>query len=370
MHLEKLSLVNFKNYEEISLVLNPRINLFAGRNGSGKTNLLDAIYFLSFTKSAFLTSDVQAIRIGETYFMIKGNFKFDDSRDRELTASLQSGSKKIFREDQREYDKLSDHIGKFPAVLIAPDDTNLITGGSDVRRKFFDGIIAQIDKKYLDDLIQYNHVLKQRNSLLKMASENGKVDEIAMEVYDNLLVKFGEYLFRRREEFTAEFMPFFLNYFSMIVEEDERPMLSYVSGLKQTNFSEGLQKSRTKDVLLQRTNFGIHRDDFEFVLKDNEIKKTGSQGQQKSFVIALKLAQYGIIEKYKGFKPLLLLDDIFDKLDDYRIAALIKLLQNNRGQIFITDARPHRTSQLLDRIGGSTTSFIIEQGRIVKNDQL
>lgn len=368
MHLEKLKLVNFKNYEEATLSFNPRINLFVGKNGGGKTNLLDAIYFLAFTKSAFLTSDQLAVRAGESFFMIKGNFIRENASESELLASVQNGTKKVFREDQREYDKLSDHIGKYPAVLMAPDDTDLIREGGEIRRKFFDGIISQLDRRYLEDLIQYNHVLKQRNSLLRMSFETGKLDDIAVEAYDNMLIRYGQYIFERRGTFIHEFIPEFKSYFSRIVSDQEEPTLNYSSDIGKMGFAEGLKRSRQKDQLLQRTNFGIHRDEFEFVLKGAEIKKMGSQGQQKSFVIALKLAQAEIIEKYKGFRPILLLDDIFDKLDDDRIGGLIKLLLSKQGQIFVTDARPDRTSYLLGGAGEPVTTFMVDQGTIIRKD--
>jgi DNA replication and repair protein RecF len=366
MHLEKLNLVNFKNYGEISLSLNSRINLIVGRNGAGKTNLLDAIYFLSFTKSAFLSSDQLAVKTGEIFFLIKGVFALQNGRESELTASVQNGLKKIFREDQRDYEKLSDHIGKYPAVLMAPDDTDLIREGGESRRKFFDGIISQLDKKYLEDLIQYNHALRQRNSLLKMSAEGKKPDEIALEAYDEMLVKHGLYIFERRDQFINEFTPVFRHYFSLIVAEPEQPSLTYSSQIRETAFTDGLKRSRQKDQVLQRTNFGVHRDDFEFMLKGGEIKKTGSQGQQKSFVIALKLAQAAIIEKYKGFRPILLLDDIFDKLDDDRIKGLIKLLLSKAGQIFVTDARPDRTAELFASEGDPVTTFVVDQGTVIR----
>jgi DNA replication and repair protein RecF len=365
MHVEKLSLLNFKNYEEATVLLNPRINLFAGKNGSGKTNLLDSIFYLSFTKSAFSASDHQCIRNGQNFFMVKGIFR-EGEKQFELTASVQNGMKKLFRENQVDYEKLSDHIGKYPTVLISPDDTDLIREGGELRRKFFDGMISQLDKKYLEDLIQYNHVIKQRNGLLRLSSEGGKLDAITLEAYDNLLVKYGTYIFMKRREFTAEFLPIFARFFSRVVEEPEMPFLKYSSALLETDFHEGLRRNRQRDEILQRTNFGIHRDDFDFLLDDVEIKKAGSQGQQKSFVIALKLAQYEIIEKYKGFTPILLLDDIFDKLDDFRITSLIQLIKDSHGQIFITDARPHRSSELLSNIGITASRFIVEKGIVTE----
>ena len=364
MHLQKLTLLNFKNYVEVIVDFNPRVNLLVGKNGSGKTNLLDSIYYLSFTKSAF-SPDMQCIRTGENFLMIKGVFKTNNEQS-ELVASLQPGYKKVFRRNQQDYERLSDHIGKYPAVLIAPDDTELITEGSELRRKFFDGIIAQIDSRYLEDLMQYNQVLRQRNALLKMMYEAGRPDIVALEAYDVLLVKYGDYIHQKRKEFVAEFVPIFMSFFTMIVDEPEEPQIRYASALLTTDFLQGLHEARQKDIVLQRSNFGIHRDDFEFELKGGDVKRRGSQGQQKSFVIALKLAQYEVIEKHNGYKPVLLLDDILDKLDDVRIDALMTLIKNRLGQIFITDARPHRTSEILDNIGIQASRFQVENGQITK----
>jgi DNA replication and repair protein RecF len=369
MHLEKLNALNYKNYEELDISLNPRINVFIGKNGSGKTNVLDAIYYLSLTKSAFSLIDAHCIRHAENHFMLKGIF-WKDEKSFEVSSTVQTGAKKIFRENQLDYEKLSDHIGKYPLVLIAPDDTDLIKEGSELRRKFFDGIIAQIDKGYLEDLISYNQVLKQRNSLLKMFYDTGKSDFLALEAYDHLLIKYGTYIFQRRQNFLMEFHPIFQRYFYQIVDKTEMMTITHLSSLSESDFSEGLVQSRQKDLFTQRTNFGIHKDDFEFLLEKGELKRIGSQGQQKSFVIALKLAQCDIIEKYKGHKPLLLLDDIFDKLDDTRINKLLELIKGGLGQLFITDARPHRTMELLNNIDLPSSIFLVEKGTLRSGDHL
>lgn len=369
MYLQKLSLLNFKNYEETTLDFDASVNVLVGRNGSGKTNLLDAIYYLSFTKSAFSSTEVQCIRNGEQYFMVRGHFQ-KGGRHHEVVASVQSGVKKIFREDQVDYGKLSDHIGRYPAVLIAPDDTDLIREGSELRRKFFDGIISQLDGKYLNDLMQYQHTLRQRNALLKLFFDTSSFDLTALETYDAALIRAGSYIYSKRKAFIDEFVPAFYRYFNSIVEDAENPVIEYTSGLNEVSFQDGLMQNRQRDQLLQRTGFGIHKDDFIFRLADIEIKRSGSQGQQKSFVLALKLAQYHILEKEKGFKPLLLLDDIFDKLDDFRITALLELMKTRFGQIFITDARPHRTSEILNNIGLSAKKFVIDHGVILETAHL
>lgn len=363
MHLEKLHLLNFKNYAEANLTFSPRINVLVGKNGSGKTNLLDAIFYLAFTKSAFSTTDQHCIQHEQPYFMVKGGFRTGNSSN-EIVSSVQQGAKKVFRDGVNEYEKLSDHIGKYPVILVAPDDVDLVKEGSEARRKFFDGIISQLDKHYLEDLIQYNHALKQRNSFLKMAYEKGLTDWLTLDAYDQVLVKRGMPIFEKRLAFVKEFLPVFRKYYRFIVEENEVTDLAYVSPLQEKDFVAGLQGTRQKDLTLQRTSFGIHRDDYIFTLEQGDLKRLGSQGQQKSFVIALKLAQFEILKTHKGFKPILLLDDIFDKLDDFRISRLLALMKEDLGQLFITDARPDRTQGLLDQIHVEATVFTIEKGNV------
>ena len=361
MQLESLQLINFKNYAEARVNFSSKINVLVGKNGSGKTNLLDAIYYLALTKSAVSGPDQFCLRHGEQHFFLKGVFrKATDVMD--VTSSFQTGSKKIFREGVNEYQKLSDHIGKYPVVLIAPDDTDLVREGSDARRKFFDSIISQLDHDYLDALMQYNQVLRQRNSLLKLLSESNTFDAAAVETYDEMLARPGSMVFRKRKEFVATYGPVFQRFYNFIVAEEEAA-IAYISELAHTGFQEGLQKSRSRDLALQRTTFGIHRDDYHFTLGAGDLKRLGSQGQQKSFIIALKLAQFDIIREKKGFSPLLLLDDIFDKLDDFRIEKLLGLIKNDDlGQLFITDARPDRTAALLKHIQVSSAVFNVTGG--------
>lgn len=364
MYIEKLRLFNFKNYEEVNLDFDAHINILVGKNGSGKTNLLDAIYYLSLTKSAWATSDAQCIRHAENSFMIKGDFRLDSTKS-ELLCSFQVGQKKVFQENQSDYPRLSDHIGKYPLVLMAPDDVDLVKEGSESRRKFFDGILSQLSKVYLDNLLNYSMALKQRNSLLRMFQQNGTVDWLAIESYDALLIKTGSYLFEIRKGFIQEFIKVFERFYTFLVDGVETTSLSYSSGLNETSFGEGLYKSRQKDLALMRTSFGVHRDDFVFSLGDGDLKRLGSQGQQKSFVIALKLAQFEILKQHKGICPLLLLDDIFDKLDDFRINRLLELIhQEEIGQLFITDARPDRTRELVQRIGATCKLFYVDKGKV------
>ncbi|HEY0744953.1 MAG TPA: DNA replication/repair protein RecF [Chryseosolibacter sp.] len=362
MFLQKLHLFNFKNYAETSLDFSSRVNVLVGKNGSGKTNLLDAIHYLSLTRSAFC-ADNYAIRMGEQFFFVKGFFQSGRLIE-EISCSIQTGSKKVFKEGVNEYSKLSDHVGKYPVVLIAPDDTQLVKEGSEDRRKFFDSIISQLDRQYLEALIQYNYALRQRNSMLKMFAETNSFDGLALESYDQVLTKSGDVIFQKRKQFITEFIPVFQKYYQFIVANEEA-VLEYKTELDRTDFQEGLNVNRQRDLYLQRTNFGIHRDDFHFLLGGAELKKLGSQGQQKSFIIALKLAQFEILKNHKGFKPILLLDDIFDKLDDSRIAKLLDLIRKDElGQLFITDARPDRTRELLEQVNVSATIFTVEKGAI------
>jgi DNA replication and repair protein RecF len=339
-----------------------RINVLVGPNGSGKTNLLDAIYFLAFTKSAFASQDIQLIRHDQPFFMVKGSFS-GGTGAHTVMGSLQPGSRKVFKVDGIEYQKLSEHIGRYPVILFAPDDVDLIREGSEPRRRFFDSLVSQIDHSYLDHLIRYNHHLKQRNSLLRMGQEKSTIDWVAVESYDHQLALSGSYIYEKRVHFVREFAPAFERYCSFIVSEQENYTLEYESDVSQTNYREGLFNVRSRDLATQRTNFGIHRDDFIFRMGGHEIKKLGSQGQQKSFVVAMRLAQQEILKKYKGFDPILLLDDIFDKLDDVRIGRLLELM-NGVGQLFITDARPDRTAGLLKQAGIDSSLYNIERGSV------
>jgi DNA replication and repair protein RecF len=368
MQLKTLQLVNFRNYADVKLDISPKINVLTGSNGSGKTNLLDAIHYLSLTKSAFAASDNHAIRHGEKFFSIKGVF-FHGKSETEVFCAVQAGSKKIFKEGPNEYNKLSGHIGRYPVVLIAPDDTDIVREGSEDRRKFFDSMISQLDRTYLEALIQYNQALRQRNSLLKMFAEGNSYDPIILESYDKVMAGTAEIIFTKRKDFIQRFIPIFKNYYNFIVE-DEHASIQYQSELLTTDFTTGLEQNRQRDLFLQRSNFGVHRDDFVFNLDQRDLKRLGSQGQKKSFIIALKLAQFEMVKVHKGLKPILLLDDIFDKLDDWRIQRLLEMIRKEEfGQLFITDARPDRTSSLLESIGATARFFIVEKGIIKEHGQ-
>ena len=345
MYLKQLNILNFKNYAEASVQLHPKLNCFTGVNGMGKTNLLDAIYYLSFCKSCFNTIDSQNILFGQDFFMLQGLFDNGVEID-EVYCGIKRSQKKVFKRNKKEYEKLSDHIGLFPLVMISPADTNLITGGSEQRRRFIDGIISQFDKLYLDNLVQYNHILQQRNSLLKHFAITRSFDSIALEVWDDQLIIYGSYIHDAREVFLKEFIPVFERYYKLIAENNEQVSLQYISTI-QHDYKAALQAAIKKDCALEHTSIGVHRDDLDFLLNENQVKKFASQGQQKTYLLALKLAQYEFIATKKGTKPILLLDDIHDKLDANRFRKLIGIVSSDEfGQIFITDTHTDRMQQL------------------------
>lgn len=363
MYLQSIQLRQFKNYESLDLAFSPQINSIVGENGSGKTNLLDAIYYLSIGKSAFNALDSQNILHNESFFSIQGEFQKEDA-SYNIRCVVQTGKKKVLKVNQNVYQKISEHLGKFPVVLIAPNDTDLITLGSELRRNFFDSLIAHLDFPYLQKLIQYNHWLKQRNSLLKQQVEGKPLDKDLLETYNLPMLEVGKILNEKRLTFIQEFQPIFQKHYQYLTSQKEKTGISYRSQFSDENYERIFREGLKKDMILQRTNVGIHRDDYEFEINSYPLKKFGSQGQQKSFVIALKLAQFEILKQYKSLTPILLLDDIFDKLDDERMAKLVEMVAHNTfGQIFITDARPERTLQVFENIGVEKSIFHIEQGK-------
>lgn len=364
MHLHHLQLIDFKNYEKAELDFPAQITCLLGLNGSGKTNLLDAIYYLSATRSSSGASDRQCIRNGAEYFFIKGNFEIRGKRH-EVTCQVQHGTKKIFREDGRDYPKLSGHIGRYPVVLISPVDADLVRDGSETRRKFFDNLISQVDPTYLGWLVTYNHVLKQRNRLLSLFAERNFQDYDLLRSYDEQLITYGSPIASRRDAFIREFEPLFNNAFEFVTDRSEKARLIYRSTVVNTDYRLVLTQSLPKDFALQRTTEGVHRDDFEFRFAHGELKKLGSQGQQKSFLVAIKLAQLELLRLHTGFYPILLLDDIFDKLDDQRISRLLdKVSGKSGGQLFITDAGPDRTPELLRKLRIECDIFSVVKGTV------
>ncbi|MEM8968981.1 MAG: DNA replication/repair protein RecF [Bacteroidota bacterium] len=366
MRLEKIHLLNFKNYEELSLDLSPQINCILGENGSGKTNLLDAIYYLSVTKSAFSSTEQQNVRHDEPYLLTKGVF-FKQDQHYTVSCSWQRGQKKQVKNDRIPYEKLSEHIGHFPVVLISPDDTDLIRGASELRRRFFDGILSQIDADYLTDLINYNHVLRQRNALLKQFADRNTYDSDLLDSYSDQLLDVGYRLYQKRSEFLKALIPHFSLHYNNLSGQKEEVDIRYTSHFSEESYRSVFYNAYRKDLVLQRTTQGIHRDDYHFQINEYPTKRYGSQGQQKSFVIALKLAQFDVLREEKKLKPILLLDDIFDKLDDFRIGKLTEMVvAHSFGQLFVTDARPERTRSIFGNIEGEKKYFTVHRGEVTE----
>ena len=364
MHLRHISLVNFKNYSDAELVFNPKLNCFIGYNGRGKTNLLDAIYYLTFCKSFLNPIDSQNIKIGEDFLLIQGDFE-KEGRTAHVHCGIKKGQKKVFRLNKKDYEKLADHIGEFPLVIISPADINLITEGSDLRRKFLDGILAQIDKSYLDSLMLYNKALNQRNALLKYFSKERTFNQEQLEIWDEQLVKHGESIAEKRKLLSQDLIPVFQKYYTKIAENAELVGLSYESQLEDQDFTVLLQSSVKKDIQRQFTNNGIHKDDLDFTLEGNPVKKFASQGQQKTYLIALKLAQLEFLREFKHQTPILLLDDVFDKLDEKRVAQLLQLVNSKEfGQIFLTDTDAERINKILQKINIDHYLFEVESGKV------
>lgn len=359
MFLEKIYLSNFKNYEEATFTFSPQVNCIVGENGSGKTNLLDAIYFLALSKSAVHHQDVLSINHDTDYMMIDGIFR-KNSHHHQITCTIQRGQRKIMMYEKKPYERIADHIGQFPVVLIAPDDTELIKEGSEERRRFFDGVLSQMDNEYLTNYQQYNRILEQRNSLLKIFAERNFFDHDLLDTYSDPLVKLALRIYQQRKVFMDTFLPVFKKHYALISEGREEVEIVYESEVAGDDFTQQFRQNRQTDIRAQRTTKGIHKDNYVFEIDAYPIKKFGSQGQQKSFVMALRLAQFEMIETLKEVKPILLLDDIFDKLDDRRIHSLIESVNNGIfGQVFITDARPERTQRILEQVEAEVKYFTI-----------
>ncbi|MDY0907784.1 DNA replication/repair protein RecF [Pedobacter sp. CFBP9032] len=364
MWLKNITLLNFKNYCDADLQFSDTVNVFTGNNGSGKTNMLDAIHYLCLCKSYFNPIDGQQIKTGSDLFMIQGDFDRNERNDK-ITCGVKRNQKKQFKRNKKEYEKLADHIGLFPVVMVSPYDVNLIMEGSEERRKFIDNVISQTDSHYLDQLIAYNRILLNRNAFLKQISITRKYDPTLLEILDEQLVIAGNKIFATRKAFMDEFIPLFNEYYLYLTENKEVVSLNYQSQLIDFPFETLLKKSVEKDRVLERTTTGIHKDELAFEISEMPLKKFGSQGQQKSFLIALKLAQYAYLAKNKGFKPLLLLDDIFDKLDDHRVQKLMQMVSHQDfGQIFITDTGKERVKSVFEKIQVEVTLFEVKEGQI------
>lgn len=363
VYLKNLSLIHFKNINDYSFHFQKKINCFVGKNGIGKTNILDAIYYLSYGKSYFNPIASQNIQHGTDFFVIDGVFIKDD-KEEHIVCSLKKGQKKVLKRNGKNYDRISDHFGLIPLVIISPSDADLITEGSETRRKFIDSVVSQLDSNYLQHLIQYQKLISQRNALLKYFALNHTFDATTLEVYNEQLTQLAEPIFKKRKEFIHDFLPIFNYYHQLITNQRDQVQLNYESQLFEKGMNQLFEENLSKDRVLQYTSVGIHKDDLSFELENHPIKKFGSQGQQKSFLIALKLAQFEFLKKQSGVAPILLFDDIFDKLDEDRVRKIIELVhQDTFGQLFISDTHAERTEDLLKSIQQDYEIFKIETER-------
>ena len=365
MYLQALSLLGYKNIEQADLAFIPKLNCFLGDNGAGKTNLLDAIYYLSFCKSFFNSVDGQNVRHTCEMFMLQGKYKRMDE-DEIVAVGFKQGSKKQLKRNQKPYKRFSEHIGLFPLVMVSPADTSLILGGSDERRKFMDGVISQFDRHYLDALLRYNRALLQRNNLLKHFNETRKFDGDTLSIYDEQLVDYGTLIFNKRKAFVDEIIPVFQKFYEFVSGGKEEVTLEYQSSLFDEDFREQLAQQQAKDRIVQYTTVGIHKDDLQLDLGQYPIRKLGSQGQTKTYLIALKFAQFEYLKNASEIKPILLLDDIFDKLDTGRVGKIIQLVSDDQfGQIFITDTNREHLEGILKQMDTAHKIFRIENGKVM-----
>ncbi len=367
MYLKELQILNYKNIREASLSFVPKINCLVGHNGMGKTNVLDAIYYLSFCKSAFNNVDSQNICHDEAFAMIQGQYQDIGHRTQDaglqITCGLKRGMKKQFRCGTKDYKRLIDHIGKIPLVMVSPQDSELIIEGSEARRKFIDGVISQSNREYLHQLTNYNALLKQRNALLKQLEEHAQditLHEEVFEVLEMQMAEYANYIFAERTRFIEAFLPHFQEIYNHIAENQETVSLTYVSQLQNRDLAEAFRQTRQRDVILGWTSQGIHKDDLEMCLGEYPLKQVASQGQQKTYLIALKLAQAIYLQA-----PILLLDDIFDKLDAKRVERIVDLVNADRfGQIFITDTDRQHLIEILKPLQENSKIFVVQNGEI------
>lgn len=365
MILKRISILNYKNLEQVELDFSKKLNCFFGQNGMGKTNLLDAIYFLSFCKSAGNPIDSQNIRHEQDFFVIQGFYEDEDGNAEEIYCGMKRRSKKHFKRNKKEYTRFSDHIGFLPLVMVSPADAELISGGSDERRRFMDVVISQYDKEYLNALIRYNKALQQRNTLLK---SDLPVEEELFLIWEEMMAQAGEIVFQKRESFIKEFIPIFQSFYSFISQDKEKVGLSYDSHARESSLLEVLKQSRERDKIMGFSLRGIHKDELNMYLGEFPIKKEGSQGQNKTYLIALKLAQFDFLKRTGQTIPLLLLDDIFDKLDASRVEQIIKLVAgDNFGQIFITDTNREHLDRILYKVGSDYKIFCVDKGAVCES---
>ncbi len=347
MYIKKISAVNYKNYEQLEIKLSEKINCIFGNNGVGKTNLLDIVYYLSMCKSYFNTTDSHNIKHKQNFFVIQGEYLINEAIEK-IYCGVKRGQKKVFRRNGKEYKKLSKHIGLLPIVMISPADGILISGGSEERRKYIDGVISQYDKEYLQILIKYNRALQQRNALLKEFAKKHFFDYDMLFVWTEQMSLLGTKIHKKRQDFIDKLIPVFRYYYKYISGGNEEIALKYKSHITDNDMSELMRQNIEKDRIMQYTSIGTHKDELNFELKNYPIKKIGSQGQQKTYLISLKLAQFEFMREVSNIKPLLLLDDIFDKLDGKRLIKILELVSSPKfGQIFITDTNINRLDKIL-----------------------
>lgn len=348
MFLKHIKLTNFKSYEEAEFSFNENVNGIVGKNGSGKTNLLDAIYYLSFCKSYFSAQDVYSVRFDTDFFALHGEFCNRETQNNTFVSCTYKNGHKSMRANKKEYQRLSAHIGLFPVVMVSPYDSDVINEGSDTRRKFFDTIISQFDAEYLQQLISYRKLLTQRNALLKQFFNNQHFEPMLLQIIDEQMIPIGESIFQIRADFIRNMQPVFQQHYNQLSGEAERVEILYQSGLQECGFSDGIAAAAAADARSGFSTFGVHKDDYLFLINGQPVKRFGSQGQQKSFSLALRLAQFDYSYARKQIKPILLLDDIFDKLDRARIAELLNMVgQDHFGQVFISDTDENRVKQIL-----------------------
>lgn len=362
MYLKKIALLNFKNIRQEELSLCPGINALVGDNGAGKTNVIDAVYYLSMCKSSLQMTDGQSIRHDADFFLLEGTYSTDAGKREVIVCSFSRKGGKVLKRNGKEYDRLSDHVGLIPAVIVSPADSALISDAADERRRYLNAFLSQLDRPYLQAVMRYNAVLAERNRLLKM-----QPDETMLQIYDRQLCDHGRVIHARRRELVERLQPIVARYYRLLSEDREQVELLYKSELNERPFEEILQAARQKDLVNEFTTAGIHRDDLVLKIGGYPLRKYGSQGQQKSFLIALKLAQYAIVAEEKHERPILLLDDLFDKLDAGRVEQLIRLVSSETfGQILISDCNPTRLKTILDRSGGDYTLFSVADGAVTQ----
>lgn len=367
MKLNQLDLQFFKNYESLQLVFQEGVHFIVGLNGSGKTNILDAIHYLAFTKSSIQSGDLHSIQQKEEYFRIKGKLT-GEKEQFEVLVFADKTKKKVVKKDDVIYEKFSDHIGKVPVVMIAPDDILMIRESSEVRRKWVDGCLSQADAHYLDKLLMYQKLVKQRNQLLKsLEGRMNNASSILLDTYDGQLFPLNEWICSQRKKFIIAFTVLFRKNLIDLVPTHENCEIGYKTQVDKPDFVHAFTINRTQDLVLERTGIGIHKDDFVFSLNGQPLKRFGSQGQQKSFLIALKLAQYDYLSELRGERPLLLLDDLFDKLDDERIAKLLRMFdqQDRFAQVLITDARKERSMKFYKKMKNATAFEVFENSVVL-----